>query len=478
MPLTGAECRPDVSHIKREVEESWADLGINANLSGAGRPLPKIPIPISQETIEVIRAAAAVTAAAAPENSNEKEVSTRARAAQTINVATKSQATLAKETPKKMRSAFCQTATPKTHRESSIAIQTDAAAADDDDREPEEGEQPPKLNECSCQKKKGGVEVLANRGNEYYVVYKDRAEPVWENESAIDEALIQTFKERTNPHLAKGGAEFSASAIDNHEGPPPPEGSAAVERDGGDLPKSSLSAASEVPASNKSQSRRKSGAPTKVTKEETLPEKRTRRRKPEKPLKVTDEERTTVIAPKKIVNEGDLSDHEKDEKGEETPNNGRDEVPEENALVPESNLVEELQNEVDKNTVTRKRSKRSRANSSMDAAVSPRSRRKSSAHALTKFRKWGAAEEEEDDDERVRKTGRQATAPTTDVDKVVSEFQAELDLDMSQVDDSGMLASHRGHCDPEYLAREQTKREREEERKSRLINKKLKLTEE
>ena len=29
MPLTGAECRPDVSHIKREVEESWADLGIN-----------------------------------------------------------------------------------------------------------------------------------------------------------------------------------------------------------------------------------------------------------------------------------------------------------------------------------------------------------------------------------------------------------------------------------------------------------------
>ena len=494
MPLTGAECRPDVSHIKREVEESWADLGINATVSGAGRPLPKIPIPISQETIEAIRAAAA-----APENPKERAVvSTRARASQTVTVATKSQATLAKETPKKLRSASCQTSTPKTDRERSIAIQTDAAA--DEDRDTEESEQTPEINECSCQKKSEVVEVLANRGNEYYVVYKDREEPVWENESSIDEALIQTFKERTNPHFVKGGADFSVSASDNHEGPSP-EGSAAVDRDG-DIPKSSRSAATNVPVSNKSQSRRKSGAPTKVTKEETLSEKRTRRRKPEKPSKVseaTDEERTTVITPKKILNEE--GEYEKDNKRRETPSNVGDEDPEENALRPDNlvdepqnevakntvtrphNIVEEPQNEVDKNTVTRKRSKTSTANSSMDATVSPRSRRKSSAQALTKFKKWGVAEdneeeEDDDDDGRVRKTERGGTTSTTDVDKVVSEFQAELDLDISQVDDSGMLASHRGHCDPEYLAREQTKREREEARKSRLINKKLNLTEE
>ena len=476
MPLTGAECRPDVSRIKREVEESWADLGINANVSGAGRPLPKIPIPISQETIAVIRAAAA-TAATAVENPKAKAVSTKTRAAQTMTVATKSQATLTKETPKKIRSVFCQTAAPKPQRERSIAIQTD------DDREAEESEQPPKMNESSCQKKKEVVEVLANRGNEYYVLYKDREKAVWENESAIDEALIQTFKERTKPHLVKGGADLPGSANDNNDGPPP-ESSVGVEFDG-DLPRSSRSAATNVPVSNKSQSRRKSGAPTKVTKEETQSEKRTRRRKPEKPSKVsdaTDEERTIEIAPMKLLNEGDLLDErEKDDEGRETPNNIEAEVPEENAIAigKELNLVEEPQNEVNINTVTRTRSKTSTANSSMEASVPPRSRRKTSAQALTKFRKWGAAEEEEDDDARVRKTERNGTAstgPATDFDKVVSEFQAELD--MSQDDASGMLASHRGHSDPEYLAREQTKREREEARKSRLIHEKLKLTEE
>ena len=475
MPLTGAECRPDVSHIKRELEESWVDLGINANVSGAGRPLPKIPIPISQETIEVIRTAAA-TAATALENPREKAAATKARAAQTISVATKSQSTITKETPKKMRSAFCQTAAPKTHREKSIAIQTDVSM--DKVLEAEESEQLPILNECSCQQKREVVEVLANRGNEYYVVYKDRADPVWEKESAIDEALIQTFKERTNPHLAKSGADFSASATDNDEGPLP-ESSVFVELDE-NVTQSSRSAATNLSISNKSHSRRKSGAPTKVTKEDTPPENRTRRRKPEKPSKVSDaadEESPTISGPKKIMNEeGDLDEHGKYEVGRDTLN-VEDGVSEEDASGKESKLVEDPEKEVIKSTRIRKRSKTS---ADMHPSVSPRSRRKSSAQALTKFRKWGAAEEEDDDDDdaRVRKSERHGTASTTDVDKVVSEFQAELDLDMSQVDDSGLLASHGGHCDPEYVAREQTKREREEARKSRLIDKKLKLAEE
>ena len=464
MPLTGAECRPVSTHIKQELAESWEDLGINANLPDSGRPLPKIPIPISQETIELIRAAA--TATTAPEKKNEKAAPTRARSIQTVTVATKSQATLTKETPKKVRSSSCQTEEPKSRKERSIAVQTEAADADANDDDKEVG------------KKKEVVEVLANRGNEYYVLYKDRPhQPVWEKESAIDEALIQTFKERTNPHLMQEGVASSVSAADNGMSPLP-----EIPVDGV-VPKSPPSAATNIKLSGKGPSRRKSGAPIKVTKEETLSEKRSRRRKPEKPSKVSDKvdgEMSDKIAPEKISNEeAELPD--KNHETEETPKNAGNEVLEESSSEKDFRFAEKPPNEVIKTYSNRKRSKASTGFSSTNAPVSPRSRRKSSAQALTKFRKWGADEEEEEEEEdiaKLREAEHDGTTSTTDVDKVVSEFQAELDLDMSPVDDSGMLASHRGHCDPDYLAREETKREREEARKSRLISEKLKLTEE
>ena len=69
---------------------------------------------------------------------------------------------------------------------------------------------------CDCGRRRPAevAEVLANRGEEYCVLYRDSAEPVWERGSALDDDLIRNFKERSklpNPHAATATATAAES---------------------------------------------------------------------------------------------------------------------------------------------------------------------------------------------------------------------------------------------------------------------------
>jgi hypothetical protein len=211
------------------VDEGWADFGVKNSASVCNRSLPKIPIHISKETVDMIRAAAAAPAAAVIQKPI-APTPTRSKGSQTAAMTTPSAIKASSSSGQRSRtvqteivasrSQLVQTAAVKKVKQTTIATQT--AAEKKVIRPTTAATQTSAKGDCSCQchskKKELGagaekkvVEVLANRGGEYYVMYTDSTEPVWERESTLDGGLIRNFKERANPELYSPPKETQSS---------------------------------------------------------------------------------------------------------------------------------------------------------------------------------------------------------------------------------------------------------------------------